>query len=82
MITDQASVIGPAGVTTDLEEEARRLDGTSRRASATLGRALLGDLLMGVLMKRGQGAALKFERNGPLKKSLMMRITKGVASHV
>jgi molecular chaperone Hsp33 len=71
VIGNRPNVIGMACVTTQLVEEARRLHGTSRTASAALGRALTGGLLMGALMKRGQRIALKFEGNGPLKKILV-----------
>jgi molecular chaperone Hsp33 len=70
-ISDGANVIGLACVTTGLVEEARRTHGTSRTASAALGRALTGGLLMGALMKKGQRLALKFEGNGPLKKIIV-----------
>ena len=70
-ISDGANVVGLACVTTGLVEKARTLHGTSRTASAALGRALTGGLLMGSLMKRGQRVALKFEGNGPLKKILV-----------
>jgi molecular chaperone Hsp33 len=70
-ISDGANVVGLACVTTDLVEKARNLHGTSRTASAALGRALTGALLMGSLMKKGQRVALKFEGNGPLKKILV-----------
>jgi len=65
------NVIGLAAVTTELVEEARRIHGTSRTASAALGRALTGGLLMGALLKRGQRLALKFEGSGPLKKIIV-----------
>ena len=67
-ISNNANVIGLGCVTTDLVNQASHLHGTSRTASAALGRALTGALLMGALMKRGQRVALKFEGNGPLKK--------------
>lgn len=70
-ISEKANVIGLACVTTGLAEEARRIHGTSRTASAALGRALSGGLLMGALMKKGQRLALKFEGNGPLKKIIV-----------
>ncbi len=70
-ISDKANVIGLASVTTGLVEEARRIHGTSRTASAALGRALTGGLLMGALLKKGQRLALKFEGNGPLKKIIV-----------
>jgi molecular chaperone Hsp33 len=71
MISDKGNVIGLAGVTTELVEKAHRLHETSRTASAALGRALTGGLLMGALLKRGQRVALKFEGNGPLKKIIV-----------
>lgn len=70
-ISDKGNVIGLAAITTDLVNEASRLHGTSRTASAALGRALTGALLMGALLKRGQRVALKFEGNGPLKKIIV-----------
>jgi molecular chaperone Hsp33 len=68
---EKYNVIGLACVTTDLVEEARGLHGASRTASAALGRALTGGLLMGALLKRGQRLGLKFEGNGPLKKIIV-----------
>lgn len=70
-ISDKGNVIGLAALTTDLVNEASRLHGTSRTASAALGRALTGALLIGALLKRGQRVALKFEGNGPLKKIIV-----------
>ena len=67
-ISDKANVIGLACVTTDLVNRASHLHGTFRTASAALGRALTGALLMGALLKRDQRVALKFEGSGPLKK--------------
>lgn len=78
-ITDKINVIGLACVTTDLVNEASRLHGTSRTASAALGRALTGGLLMGALMKRGQRVALKFEGNGPLRKIIVEADHEGTA---
>jgi len=68
---EQFNVIGLACVTTGLVDEARSLHGTSRTASAALGRALTGGLLMSALMKRGQRVGLKFEGSGPLKKIIV-----------
>jgi len=70
-ISDKANDIVLACVTTGLVDEVSRLHGTSRTASAALGRALTGALLMGALLKRGQRVALKFEGNGPLKKIIV-----------
>ena len=71
VMSEGKNVIGLACVTTGLVEQARRIHGTSRTASAALGRALTGGLLMGALLKRGQRVALKFEGNGPLKRILV-----------
>lgn len=79
VIGDKPNVIGMACVTTQLVEEARRLHGTSRTASAALGRALTGGLLMGALLKRGQRVALKFEGNGPLQRVLVEADNDGTA---
>ena len=68
---EKFNVIGLACLTTGLVDEARSLHGTSRTASAALGRALTGGLLMGALMKRGQRVGLKFEGSGPLKKIIV-----------
>jgi len=76
-ISEKANVVGLACVTTDLVEEAARLHGTSRTASAALGRALTGSLLMAALMKRGQRVALKFEGNGPLRKIIVEADSEG-----
>jgi molecular chaperone Hsp33 len=70
-IGDKANLIGLACVTTALVEKARKIHGTSRTASAALGRALTGGLLMGALLKKGQRLALKFEGNGPLRKIIV-----------
>ncbi len=71
VMSHSKNVIGLAAVTTELVEEARRIHRTSRTASAALGRALTGGLLMGALLKRGQRLALKFEGDGPLKKIIV-----------
>jgi molecular chaperone Hsp33 len=71
ILGEKFNVIGLACVTTDLVDEARSLHGTSPTASAALGRALTGGLLMGALLKRGQRVGLKFEGSGPLKKIIV-----------
>ena len=76
-ITDEFNVIGLACITTDLVDEAARIHGTSRTASAALGRALTGTLLMGALMKAGQRVGLKFEGNGPLRKIIVEADSEG-----
>jgi len=79
VMSEGKNVIGLACVTTGLVEQARRIHGTSRTASAALGRALTGGLLMGALLKRGQRVALKFEGNGPLKRILVEADPEGTA---
>lgn len=76
-LSSQFAVLGLACVTTGLVEEASRLHGTSRTASAALGRALTGGLLMGALLKRGQRVALRFEGSGPLRKILVEAESEG-----
>jgi len=78
-ITDNLNVIGLVCVTTDLVGEAARLHRTSPTATAALGRALTGGLLMGALLKAGQRVALKFEGNGPLKRILVEADSIGLA---
>ena len=76
-ISDQANVIGLACRTTDLVNLACRLHGTTPTASAALGRALTGGILMGALEKPGLRVGLKFEGNGPLKKILVEADSEG-----
>ena len=77
VISDTLNVLGLACVTTDLVNEACRLQGTSPTASAALGRALTGGALMAALMKDGQSLALKFEADGPLKKIIVEAESSG-----
>ncbi len=76
-ISDKANVIGLACRTTDLVNLACRLHGTTPTASAALGRALTGGLLLGALEKPGLRVGLKFEGNGPLKKILVEADSEG-----
>ena len=76
---DKTNIIGLACITTGLVHKASQLHGTSRTASAALGRALTGGLLMGALLKRGQRIALKFEGNGPLKRIVVEADNGGAA---
>jgi molecular chaperone Hsp33 len=71
IISEQANVIGLACVTTVLVNESCRLHGAYPTACTALGRALTGGTLMASLLKMGQRLALKFEGNGPLKKSIV-----------
>ncbi len=60
-----------ACLTTNLVGEACGLHGTCPTASAALGRALSGGVLMGGLLDDDQRVALKFEGNGPMQKILV-----------
>jgi molecular chaperone Hsp33 len=77
VLSDKANVIGMACLTTDLVNLACRLHGTTPTASAALGRALTGGLLMGALAKPGLRVGLKFEGNGPMKKILVEADSEG-----
>jgi len=77
VLSDKANVIGLACRTTDLVNLACRLHGTTPTASAALGRALTGGLLMGALAKPGLRVGLKFEGNGPMKKILVEADSEG-----
>ena len=55
-----------AAQTTDLVEEARRRHGTSPTATAALGRALTGALLLGSLLKGDTSILLQWRGDGPL----------------
>jgi molecular chaperone Hsp33 len=79
VLSDKANVIGLACRTTDLVNLACRLHGTTPTASAALGRALTGGLLLGALAKPGLRVGLKFEGNGPLKKILVEADSEGTA---
>ncbi len=56
-----------AAVTTDLVEEARRRHGTAPTATAALGRALTGALLLAATIKRDERLSLEFSGDGPLR---------------
>jgi len=77
VLSDKANVIGLACRSTELVSLACRLHGTTPTASAALGRALTGGLLMGALEKPGLRVGLKFEGNGPLKKILVEADSEG-----
>lgn len=70
-IARDENILGLVCVTTNLVNEARELHSTYPTATAGLGRALTGGLLMGALLYKGQRIALKFEGNGPLKKIIV-----------
>lgn len=68
VISTEANVIGLACLTTSTVNEACSLHKTSPTASAALGRALTGTLLMGALLKKGQRVGLMVDGGGPIGK--------------
>ncbi|MBN2516931.1 MAG: Hsp33 family molecular chaperone HslO [Deltaproteobacteria bacterium] len=68
-VSQRGDILGLAGVTAGIVNEAYRLHGTYMTASAALGRALTGRALMGALLKNDQRVALKFEGNGPRERA-------------
>lgn len=78
VIAKQANVRALACVTTGLVDKACKRHGTWPTASAALGRALTGGLLLGALLDPEQRVALQFEGNGPLKKILVEAESTGV----
>jgi molecular chaperone Hsp33 len=77
IVARDLNIRGMACVTTNLVDEARRRHGTSPTASAALGRALTGGVLMGALLKKDQRVALRFEGDGPLRKILVEADSEG-----
>jgi molecular chaperone Hsp33 len=65
-LSDDGSLLVRAGVTTDLCEEARRRHRASPTATAALGRALTGALLLGSLLKGEESVLLQWRGDGPL----------------
>jgi molecular chaperone Hsp33 len=65
-VTCAAGVLVRAAVTTGLCEAARAAHGTSPTATAALGRALTGALLLGSLLKDRQSILLQWRGDGPL----------------
>ena len=78
VMTADAKVRGLACVTTNLVDEACQGHGTYPTASAALGRALTGGLLLGALLDSEQRVALKFEGGGPLQKIVVEAEASGV----
>jgi molecular chaperone Hsp33 len=77
IMASDARVRALACVTTTLVNEACTRHGTYPTASAALGRALTGGLLLGTLLDPDQRVALTFEGNGPLKKILVEAESNG-----
>jgi len=68
ILSDDGSLRAAAAVTTNLDEEIRRRQGTDPTATVAVGRLASGAALMGSLLKGGQRLALGVEGNGPLQK--------------
>jgi len=80
IITKSGTVRALACVTTGLVAEGCRRHGTRPTASAALGRALTGGVLLGALLKTGQRVALRIEGNGPMKKIIVEAESNGAVS--
>lgn len=78
IMTTDGKVRCLACATTNLVEQACRNHGTYPTASAALGRALTGGLLLGALLDPEQRVALKFEGPGPLQKIVVEAEGRGV----
>ncbi len=76
VMTLDGKVRGLACVTTNLVDEACQGHGTYPTASAALGRALTGGLLLSALLDPEQRVALKFAGDGPLQK-IVVEAEKG-----
>jgi molecular chaperone Hsp33 len=61
------TILGLAVVTTGLVDEARARHGTYPTATAALGRALTGALLLAATQKRDEHLSLEFRGDGPLR---------------
>jgi molecular chaperone Hsp33 len=66
VISAAANVIGLACISTSAVNEACSIHGTAPAASAALGRALTGTLLMGALLKKGQRVGIMIDGGGPI----------------
>ncbi len=75
-MTSDGKVRALACVTTKLVDEACQAHGTYPTASAALGRALTGGLLLSALLDPEQRVALKFAGDGPLQK-IVVEAEKG-----
>jgi molecular chaperone Hsp33 len=76
-ISTDGTIRAIIATTTDLVEEARHRHNLSYTATAALGRALTGGVLLAPLLARQGQVALKFQGNGPLGKILIDASPKG-----
>ena len=67
VLAEEAGVRGIVCSTKNLVNEAIRRHGAAPTAADVLGRAMIGGVLMGALLKRDQRVAVKVEGGGPLR---------------
>jgi molecular chaperone Hsp33 len=77
-ISEEYNVRAIACVTTTLVSKACKRHETFPTASAALGRALTGGLILGALMDPGQRVALVFDGGGPLGKVMVEAVSSGI----
>jgi molecular chaperone Hsp33 len=76
-LAKEAGLRGLACMTTNLVNELAHRHGTAPTATAALGQALTGGVLLGALLKMRQRLALKLEGNGPLRKIVVEADSNG-----
>ena len=76
-ISDEYNVRAIACITTGIVSKACNRHKTYPTASAALGRALTGGLLLGALLDFGQRVALVFDGKGPLGKVMVEAVSSG-----
>lgn len=78
VITTNKEIRALAVRSTNLVEEARKSHNTTPVATAALGRALSGTLLMGSMIKSGEEVGLIIEGDGPLRRIVVEANQKGI----
>jgi len=76
-ISRDGTIRAVIAITTDLVEDARHRHNLSYTATAALGRALTGGVLLAPLVAREGQVALKFQGNGPIGKMFVDASPKG-----
>jgi molecular chaperone Hsp33 len=76
-ILEEYNVRAIACITTGVVSKACNRHGTSPTASAALGRALTGGLILGALLDSGQRVALVFDGGGPIGKVMVEAVSSG-----
>lgn len=78
VITTNKEIRALAVRSTNIVEQARKSHNSTAVATAALGRALSGTLLMGSMIKSGEEIGLIIEGDGPLKKIVVEANQKGI----